>query len=125
MLSNPNLSNLITELIGNDWCRDTIQLKNLEKYKHDMDVLKRLEEIKLENKVNLSKIIKERNGITVNPNSIFDVQVKRLHAYKRQLMNALHILHLYHEILDNPNIDMEPRTFIFGLLCQMCYKVYK
>lgn len=114
MLSNPNLSNLITELIGNDWCRDTIQLKNLEKYKHDMDVLKRLEEIKLENKVNLSKIIKERNGITVNPNSIFDVQVKRLHAYKRQLMNALHILHLYHEILDNPNIDMEPRTFIFG-----------
>ena len=114
MLSNPNLSNLITELIGNDWCRDTMQLKNLEKYKHDMDVLKRLEEIKLENKVNLSKIIKERNGITVNPNSIFDVQVKRLHAYKRQLMNALHILHLYHEILDNPNIDMEPRTFIFG-----------
>lgn len=114
MLSNPNLSNLITELIGNDWCRDTIQLKNLEKYKHDMDVLKRLEEIKLENKANLSKIIKERNGITVNPNSIFDVQVKRLHAYKRQLMNALHILHLYHEILDNPNIDMEPRTFIFG-----------
>ena len=114
MLSNPNLSNLITELIGNDWCRDTIQLKNLEKYKHDMDVLKRLEEIKLENKVNLSKIIKERNGITVNPNSIFDVQVKRLHAYKRQLMNALHILHLYHEILDSPNIDMEPRTFIFG-----------
>ena len=114
MLSNPNLSNLITELIGNDWCRDTIQLKNLEKYKHDMDVLKRLDEIKLENKVNLSKIIKERNGITVNPNSIFDVQVKRLHAYKRQLMNALHILHLYHEILDNPNIDMEPRTFIFG-----------
>ena len=114
MLSNPNLSNLITELIGNDWRRDTMQLKNLEKYKHDMDVLKRLEEIKLENKVNLSKIIKERNGITVNPNSIFDVQVKRLHAYKRQLMNALHILHLYHEILDNPNIDMEPRTFIFG-----------
>ena len=114
MLSNPNLSNLITELIGNDWCRDTMQLKNLEKYKHDMDVLKRLEEIKLENKANLSKIIKEINGITVNPNSIFDVQVKRLHAYKRQLMNALHILHLYHEILDNPNIDMEPRTFIFG-----------
>lgn len=114
MTSNPRLSNLITDLIGNDWHRDTMQLKNLEKYKNDINVLNKLEEIKLENKTNLSKIIKERNGIIVDPNSIFDVQVKRLHAYKRQLMNALHILHLYHEILDNPNLDMEQRTFIFG-----------
>lgn len=114
MLSNPKLSSLITELIGSDWERDTAKLKKLEEYKNDISILKRLEEIKLENKANLSKIIKERNGITVDPNSIFDVQIKRLHAYKRQLMNALHILHLYHELLDNPNLDIEPRTFIFG-----------
>ncbi|MGL4796847.1 MAG: glycogen/starch/alpha-glucan phosphorylase [Paraclostridium sp.] len=114
MLSNPKLSNLITDLIGNDWERDTMKLKKLEEYKNDASILKQLEKIKLENKANLSKIIKERNGIIVDPNSIFDVQIKRLHAYKRQLMNALHILHLYHELLDNPNLDIEPRTFIFG-----------
>ena len=114
ILSNPKLSSLITQLIGNDWEKNTMQLKKLEVYKNDVNILERLEQIKLDNKINLSEIIKERNGISVDPNSIFDVQIKRLHAYKRQLMNALHILHLYHELLDNPNLDIEPRTFIFG-----------
>ncbi|MEG2984991.1 MAG: glycogen/starch/alpha-glucan phosphorylase [Peptostreptococcaceae bacterium] len=114
MISNPKLSSLITETIGNDWEKDTMQLKKLEKYKNDINILNNLEKIKLDNKAILAKIIKNKNGIIVDPNSIFDIQIKRLHAYKRQLMNALHILHLYHELIDNPNLDIEPRTFIFG-----------
>ena len=114
MLSNPRLSKLINELIGESWQKDTLELKNLEKYQNDSRVLQELELIKQENKRNLSKIITQKNEININENSIFDVQIKRLHAYKRQLMNALHILHMYHELLDNPNLNMEPRTFIFG-----------
>lgn len=114
MLSNPKLSKLINELIGESWQKDTLELKNLEKYQNDSRVLQELELIKQENKRNLSKIITQKNEININENSIFDVQIKRLHAYKRQLMNALHILHMYHELLDNPNLNMEPRTFIFG-----------
>lgn len=114
MLSNPRLSKLINELIGESWQKDTLELKNLEKYQNDSRVLQELESIKQENKRNLSKIITQKNEININENSIFDVQIKRLHAYKRQLMNALHILHMYHELLDNPNLNMEPRTFIFG-----------
>lgn len=114
MLSNPRLSSFITQLIGNDWEKDTTQLKKIEEYKNNINTLEKLEKIKLDNKNDLAKIIKDRNGILVDPNSIFDVQIKRLHAYKRQLMNALHILHLYHELLDNPNLDIQPRTFIFG-----------
>lgn len=114
MLSNPRLSKLINELIGESWQKDTLELKNLEKYQNDSRVLQELELIKQENKRNLSKIITQKNEININENSIFDVQIKRLHAYKRQLMNALHILHMYHELLDNPNLNMESRTFIFG-----------
>ncbi|CEN80406.1 glycogen/starch/alpha-glucan phosphorylase [Paraclostridium sordellii] len=114
ILSNPRLFKLINELIGESWQRDTIELKNLEKYQNDDSVLRELELIKQENKKNLSKIINQKNKININENSIFDVQIKRLHAYKRQLMNALHILHMYHELLDNPNLNIEPRTFIFG-----------
>ncbi|CEO14485.1 glycogen phosphorylase [[Clostridium] sordellii] len=114
ILSNPRLFKLINELIGESWQRNTIELKNLEKYQNDDSVLRELELIKQENKKNLSKIINQKNEININENSIFDVQIKRLHAYKRQLMNALHILHMYHELLDNPNLNIEPRTFIFG-----------
>lgn len=114
--SNPELANLITELIGNKWIKDTSHLKELEKFVDNENVLNRLEEIKFNNKLKLANYIKENNNITIDPNSIFDVQVKRLHAYKRQLMNILHVLCLYHEILDNVDIelDIQPRTFIFG-----------
>ena len=114
--SNPELSDLITELIGNKWIKDTSYLKELEKFVDNESVLNRLEEIKFNNKVKLADYIKENNNIIVDPNSIFDVQVKRLHAYKRQLMNILHVLYLYHEILDNMDdeLDIQPRTFIFG-----------
>ena len=116
--ANEELSDLITELIGDSWIKDTNNLKKLEKFANDEEVLERLEKIKFNNKVRLANYIEETKGIKVNPNSIFDVQVKRLHAYKRQLMNVLHILYLYHEILDldseGVEWNMEPRTFIFG-----------
>ena len=112
--ANSELSDFITELISEDWKKDTNKLKDLEAYIKDKDVLEKIGKIKYNNKKRLAKFIKEKYNIDVNPNSIFDIQIKRLHAYKRQLLNALHILHLYHELLENPNFDMEPRTFIFG-----------
>ena len=112
--SNTELSDLITGLISEDWKTDTRKLKELEAHRNDKAVLEKIGQIKYNNKERLAKFIKEKYDIDVNPNSIFDVQIKRLHAYKRQLLNALHILHLYHELLENPNFDMEPRTFIFG-----------
>ena len=112
--SNTELSDLITGLISEDWKTDTRKLKELEEHRHDKAVLEKIGQIKYNNKERLAKFIKEKYDINVNPNSIFDVQIKRLHAYKRQLLNALHILHLYHELLENPNFDMEARTFIFG-----------
>ena len=114
MSCNKELSDLITELIGDDWKKDTSKLKDLEKYLDNKKVLDRVGEIKYNNKVKLAEYIYEKQGIKVDPNSIFDVQIKRLHAYKRQLLNVLHILYLYHEILDNPEFEIIPRTFIFG-----------
>ena len=114
MSCNKELSDLITSLIGDDWKKDTAKLKDLEKYLDDKEVLDKVGQIKYNNKVKLADYVYEKQGIELNPNSIFDVQIKRLHAYKRQLLNILHILYLYHEILDNPEFEMEPRTFIFG-----------
>ncbi|MDY4573999.1 MAG: glycogen/starch/alpha-glucan phosphorylase [Intestinibacter sp.] len=114
MSCNKELSDLITSLIGDDWKKDTSKLKDLEKYLDDKDVLDKVGQIKYNNKVKLADYVYKKQGIELNPNSIFDVQIKRLHAYKRQLLNILHILYLYHEILDNPEFEMEPRTFIFG-----------
>lgn len=122
---NPKLSNLITKLIGSEWKRDTLKLKELEKYKDDLDVLNVLYEIKTNNKKILASHIKEKYDIDINPNSIYDVQIKRLHAYKRQLLNVFHILHLYHELLENPNFDMESRTFIFGAKAAPGYQLAK
>ena len=90
---NPELANLITKLIGDGWIKDTSQLKKLEKYADDKDVLDKIGEIKHNNKVKLAKYIEETKGIKIDPDSIFDVQVKRLHAYKRQLLNILHVLY--------------------------------
>lgn len=112
--SNPKLASLITELIGNGYRADASQLKKLEEYTNDSAVLDRLAKIKHENKIQMAKYIKEKNGIIVDPNSIFDVQVKRLHEYKRQLLNALHILSLWQYLRENPNAEFTPKTFIFG-----------
>ncbi len=113
--SNPELASLITELLGSeDWITDLEMLKGLESFVDDESVLKRLNEIKYNNKLKLVKYINEVEGITIDPDTIFDVQVKRLHEYKRQLMNALHIVDLYFRLLENPELDIVPRTFIFG-----------
>ena len=112
--SNPELDKLITELIGNGFRSDASELTKLLKYTDDSAVLDRLAKIKLDNKKAMAKYIKENNGIIVDPNSIFDVQVKRLHEYKRQLLNALHILSQWQYLRDNPNAEFTPKTYIFG-----------
>ncbi|QOR46149.1 glycogen/starch/alpha-glucan phosphorylase [Trueperella pecoris] len=112
---NPRLSALLTELLGsNAWVRDLDLLKNLEGYLNDADVLDRLNAIKHANKVDFAAWIKNRQGIDVNPEAVFDTQIKRLHEYKRQLLNALYILDLYFQIKENPSMEVPPRVFIFG-----------
>ncbi|MCR4911723.1 MAG: glycogen/starch/alpha-glucan phosphorylase [Bacilli bacterium] len=112
--ANPKLSDLISNKIGDSWKKDMSKIKAFEKYKNDKKVLKELQEIKLENKKKLAKYVKEHNGIDVDVNSIFDVQIKRLHAYKRQLMNVFHIMYLYQRMKEDPNFTIYPRTFFFG-----------
>lgn len=112
--SNPGLSSLITELIGDGFVTNASHLKELEKFKDDAAVLDSLKKIKYNNKAAMAKYIKENNGISVDPDSIFDVQIKRLHEYKRQLMNALNILAQYRQIKANPNAEVVPKTYIFG-----------
>lgn len=113
--SNPKLTALIDELLGSeDWKHDMTLLKRLEKFADDKDVLNRLIEIKKEKKIELANYIEKTEGIEIDPNSIFDIQIKRLHEYKRQLLNALHIVYLYNQIKKNPNMKMNPTTFIFG-----------
>ncbi len=112
--SNPELAEYITTLIGDEWITNLEKLKELEKFENDKEVLNKLLEIKLNNKIKLAKYILDTTGIEVNVNSIFDIQVKRLHEYKRQLLNILHIMDLYNKIKQNPLLDIEPRTFIFA-----------
>ena len=112
--SNPELTALLRELIGDGFLHDANCLENLLKYADDKTVLDRLQKIKYDNKVRLARYIARANGINVDPNSLFDVQVKRLHEYKRQMLNVLHILYLYNEIKANPTAPWQPRTFIFG-----------
>lgn len=113
--SNPKLTALIDELLGSeDWKHDMTLLKGLEKFADEREVLERLIEIKHEKKVELAEYIRKTEGIEIDPNSIFDIQIKRLHEYKRQLLNALHIVYLYNQIKKNPNFEMNPTTFIFG-----------
>lgn len=115
LLSNPELSDFITELLGDDsWITDLKQIKALEKYKDDKDVLKKFYDIKHLKKEQLAEYIKIHEGIDINPDSLFDIQIKRFHEYKRQLLNALHILDLYYRIKENPNMKRAPQTFIFG-----------
>jgi starch phosphorylase len=112
--ANPGLSGLIGELIGNGFVLDAPQLENLMKYRDDPSVLERLAQIKRANKVRLAEYVKKANGIEIDPDSIFDVQVKRLHEYKRQHLNALQILADYRRLRDDPNMDFTPRTYLFG-----------
>lgn len=113
--SNPELTALIDELLGSeDWKHDMTLLKGLEKYADDEVVLRRLIDIKKTKKVELADYIKKTEGIEIDPNSIFDIQVKRLHEYKRQLLNAIHIVDLYNRLKKNPDLDINPITFIFG-----------
>lgn len=123
--ANPLLSDFISSLIGDGFKKDANELKKLVAFKNDGDVLDKWMDIKRANKVALANYIKEANGIDVDPDSIFDVQVKRLHEYKRQLLNALHILDLYYQIKQNPNIEMNPRTFIFGAKAAPSYYMAK
>jgi len=120
--ANPELASLITELIGDKWITDLYELKKLEKYLDDDNILNRISEIKFNNKQRLANYIKETTGIVVDPHSIFDIQVKRLHEYKRQLLNVLHIMDLYNKLKDNPYLDVEPRTFIFGAKAAAGYR---
>lgn len=114
-LCNPELSALITRLLGNDdWIKNLDELKALEKYADDESILKEFIEIKNKKKSDLAKFIKERDGVQINSNSIFDIQIKRLHEYKRQLLNALSILYIYFGIKDGSIKDFTPTTFIFG-----------
>ena len=111
---NPLLASWITDHIGDEWITDLPQLSKLKVYVDDPKAQQEFMNIKYQNKVRLAKYIQEHNGIEVDPRSIFDVQVKRLHEYKRQLLNILHVMYLYNQIKDHPEMDFYPRTFIFG-----------
>jgi starch phosphorylase len=114
LLSNPRLSALITEKIGDSWITDLNKLRQLEDFVDDADFLSRWRQVKLENKQEQADYALEHTGVELNPESLFDVQVKRLHEYKRQYLNVLHIITLYNRIKQNPDIDIVPRTFVFG-----------
>ena len=119
---NPLLADWVTQQIGDEWITDLTNLKKLDLYVDDEKRQQELMNIKYQNKLRLAKYIKEHNNIDVDPRSIFDVQVKRLHEYKRQLMNILHVMYLYNQLKDNPNMDIVPRTFIFGAKAAAGYK---
>lgn len=119
---NPLLAEWVTGKIGSEWIINLPHIHRLAVYADDPKCQQEFMDIKYQNKVRLAKYIKEHNGIDVDPRSIFDVQVKRLHEYKRQLMNILHVIYLYNQLKDNPNLDMVPRTFIFGAKAAAGYK---
>lgn len=112
--SNPELTNLLVDTIGENFIKHPNDLENFKNYLNDKNVLKRIGEIKKGNKERLAQEIYKSNGIVIDTNSIFDVQIKRIHAYKRQTLNCLRIMDLYNKLIDNPNLDIIPRTFIFA-----------
>ena len=125
MNSNPELAKLITSKIGDSWYLNMEKIKGFEKYKDDKEVLKALGKIKLDNKKALAKYIKESLDIEIDVNSIFDVQIKRLHAYKRQLLNIFHIIYLYQRMKSDPNFRIYPHTYIFGAKAAPSYAYAK
>ena len=110
----PELSDLLSDCIGNGFILDASRLSDFKKFKDDKTVLNRLNEIKRIKKEQFCNFAKKTQGFVINPDSIFDVQAKRLHEYKRQLLNALYIISLYNELKENPDLEMTPKTFIFG-----------
>ena len=122
---NRGLNDLICDLTGDGYLTRPQELKKLEAYADDASVLKRLEEIKHQNKLAFAAYAKKQQGVVLNPDAIFDVQVKRLHEYKRQLLNVLHIIYLYQRLQDDPNMDMRPQTFLFGAKAAPGYAVAK
>ena len=120
--ANPLLADWVTGHVGKEWVTDLPRLKELEIYADDEKAQHEFMNIKYQNKLRLAAYIKEHNGIDVDPRSIFDVQVKRLHEYKRQLMNILHVMFLYNQLKDNPTMDFYPRTFIFGAKAAAGYR---
>ena len=123
--ANPDLSAIITDRIGGNWCKNLDELKNFEKFADDPATLKAVMAAKRANKVRLAEHIQEICGVTVNPDSIFDVQVKRLHEYKRQYLNILHAITLYLQLKDNPDMDFVPRTIMFGAKAAPGYYIAK
>lgn len=119
---NPLLASWVTSYVGDDWITDLPKIKGLKIYADDTKAQQEFINIKYKNKVRLAQYILEHNGVEINPRSIYDVQVKRLHEYKRQLLNILHIMHLYNEIKEHPEMEFYPRTFIFGAKAAAGYK---
>ena len=122
MHGDPLLADWVSEHIGNDWITNLAHIEKLAIYATDKKAQQEFINIKYQNKLRLAKYIKEHNGIEVDPRSIFDVQVKRLHEYKRQLLNILHVMYLYNELKEHPDMDFYPRTFIFGAKAAAGYK---
>ena len=123
--SNEKLANLITETIGEEWIKSPNELDKLMKFSKDSAFQEKTQNIKTNNKINFSNYVSANYGTTIDPSSIFDVHVKRMHSYKRQLLNVLHIMFLYNKLLENPNLDMVPRTFIFGAKASPSYYIAK
>ncbi|SDO13361.1 glycogen/starch/alpha-glucan phosphorylase [Alkalicoccus daliensis] len=122
---NPKLSEVITDAIGSQWIAQPLKLNGLMRYSNDAPFLEKISDVKQHNKKILAQLIKERTGITVNEYSIFDVQIKRLHEYKRQLLNIFHVIYLYNEMKENPKLDLTPRTFIFAAKAAPGYHMAK
>ena len=123
--ANTDLADLLVEKIGPEWVENPLQIKKLMDYVDDKEVLKRLGEIKHKRKVEVAEFVKKSYGIQIDPNSIYDIQVKRLHAYKRQLLNIFHIINLYNELKADPKKDIVPRTFFFGAKAAPAYYLAK
>ncbi len=125
MVANPGLRDLITSTIGDSWVREPERLRDLLPYRDDAGFREHFQRIKRDNKIIFSNMLQDRQNMSVDPDSMFDVQAKRLHEYKRQLLNALHIMVLYNRIMDDPNFTMQPRTFIFGAKASPAYYMAK
>ena len=125
MLANSRLNDLICETIGEKWIYDPIKLKELENYAKDSSAQEKFYKVKKENKIKFSNYAKQKYNIDVDPNSIYDIQAKRLHEYKRQLLNLFNIIDLYNRLLENPNLDIVPRTFIFSAKASPGYYMAK